>query len=101
MDLHSKKLSVYNIELGYKQKTQAIKFPPKPEDKEVSFKNTKKHLLMPFIIYADFEACTTKINEPQHGNTKMYQQHIPSGFGYMVVSTVHKASSHLWRRWCS
>ena len=42
---------------------------------------------MPFIIYADFEAYTTKIDEPQHGNTKMYQRHVPSGFGYMIVST--------------
>ena len=76
-----------HIELCYKQKTQAIKFPPKPEDKEVSFENTKKQLPMPFIIYADFEAYTTKIDEPQHGNTTMYQRHVPSGFGYMVVST--------------
>ena len=76
-----------HIELCYKQRTQAIKFPKKPEEKEVFFKNIKKQLPAPFIIYADFEAFTTKIDEPQHGNTTMYQRHIPSGFGYMVVST--------------
>ena len=76
-----------HIELCYKQKTQAIKFPHKPEEKEVSFKNTKKQLPIPFIIYADFETYTTKIDEPQHGNTTIYQRHVPSGFGYMVVST--------------
>ena len=40
--------------MWYKQKTQPIKFPHKPEDKEVSFKNTKKQLPMSFIIYGDF-----------------------------------------------
>ena len=53
-----------HIELCYKQKTQAIKIPPKPKENEVSLKNTKKQLPMPFIIYAVFEAYTTKINEP-------------------------------------
>ena len=76
-----------HIELCYKQKTQAIKFPDKPEDKEVSFKSTKKKLPMPFIIYADFEAYTTKINESQLGNTTLYQRHVPSDSGYMVVRT--------------
>ena len=65
-------------ELCYKQKTQAIKLLRKPEEKKVSFKNTKRQVLMPFIIYADFEAYTTKIKEAQHGNTTMYQRHVPS-----------------------
>ena len=84
MDLHSKKLSVSILNSATRRKLQ---FSHKPEDKEVSFKNTKKQLQIPFIIYADFEAYTTKINEPHHENTTMYKRHMPLGFGYMVVST--------------
>ena len=51
------------------------------------FKNTKRQLPMPFVIYADFECYTQKINESQHGNTTKYQRHVPSGFSYMIVST--------------
>ena len=76
-----------HIELCYKQKTQAIKFLNKPEEKEVNFKNTKRQLPMHFIIYAYFEAYTTKTDEPQHVNTIMFSRHVPSGFGYMVLIT--------------
>ena len=79
-----------HIELCYKQKTQAIKLPHKPEDKEVSF---KKQLPMSFIIYAHFEAYTTKINEPQHGNTTMYQRYIPSGLGTWLSALIHNTQS--------
>ena len=42
---------------------------------------------MHLIIYAYFEAYTTKIDEPQRVNTIMFSRHVPSGFGYMVLST--------------
>ena len=84
IDLHSKKLSVSILNSATGRKLQ---FSHKPEDKEVSFKNTKRQLPITFIIYADFEAYTTKINESHPGHTTMYQRHMPLGFGYMVVST--------------
>ena len=42
---------------------------------------------MHLIIYAYFEAYTTKIDEPQRVSTIMFSRHVPSGFGYMVLST--------------
>ena len=51
MELHSKKLSVKILNSATSRKLQ---FSHKPKDNEVSFKNTKKQLSMPFIIYADF-----------------------------------------------
>ena len=78
-------------ELCYKQKAQTTKFPEKPEDKEVKFKSVKKQLPVPFIIYADFESFTEKIDtcqpDPSKSSTTNYQLHTPSGFSYMVVSS--------------
>ena len=39
---------------------------------------------MPFIIYADFECYTEKIE----GDPTKYQHHVPNSFGYVVVSHV-------------
>ena len=76
--------------LCHKQKVQSISFPKKPEEKEIFLKNIKKQLPMPFIIYADFECLTTKIDLPQTGKNKMYQRHVPSGFSYVVVCSEQK-----------
>ena len=75
----------------FKQKAQTTKFPEKEEDKEVKFKAIKKQLPVPFIIYADFESFTEKIDtchpDARRSSITKYQQHTPSGFSYMVVST--------------
>ena len=77
-----------HMPLCYKQRAQKIVFPDK--EKTVKFKNIKKQLRVPFIIYADFECYTEKIanpaNNPNHTNTTAYQHHKPSGFSYTVVS---------------
>ena len=77
-----------HVPLCYKQRAQKIVFPEK--EKTVKFKNIKKQLRVPFIIYADFECYTEKIanpaNNPNKTNTTAYQHHKPSGFSYMVVS---------------
>ena len=77
-----------HVQLCYKQRAQKIVFPEK--EKTVKFKNIKKQLRVPFIIYADFECYTEKIanpvNNPNKTNTTAYQHHKPSGFSYMVVS---------------
>ena len=69
--------------------TQSIKMP-KPGTK-IFFKNYSKQLPAPFVIYADFEAITEKIPDPQgddqekRPNTEQYQKHIDCGYGYKVV----------------
>ena len=64
---------------------QAIEMP-KPES-IIAFKNYRKQLPAPFVIYADFEAITEKVGEkaPQKSYTEQYQKHTACGYGYKVV----------------
>ena len=66
---------------------QAINMPEKGD--KVYFKNHHKQLPVPFVIYADFEALTEKIQGCQPNNeksyTEAYQKHIDCGYGYKVV----------------
>ena len=66
---------------------QAIKKPEKGD--KVYFKNHHKQLSVPFVIYADFEALTEKIQGCQPNNeksyTEAYQKHTDCGYGYKVV----------------
>ena len=64
---------------------QAIEMP-EPESK-IAFRNYRKQLPAPFVIYADFEAITEKVNEkaPQKSRTEQYQKHTACGYGYKVV----------------
>ena len=64
---------------------QAIKMP-EPGSK-IAFKNYRKQLPAPFVIYADFEAITEKVGEkaPQKSRTEQYQKHTACGYGYKVV----------------
>ena len=75
--------------------TQRIEMP-QPGSK-VYFHNYHKQLPIPFVIYADFEAITKKIDScspPQHKSyTQAYQKHEPSGFGYKVVCHYDKKYS--------
>ena len=66
---------------------QAIKMPE--EGDEVYFKNHHKQLSAPFVIYADFEAITEKVDSCQPSDkksyTEAYQKHTDCGYGYKVV----------------
>ena len=64
---------------------QSIKMP-EPGSK-IAFKNYRKQLPAPFVIYADFEAITEKVSEkaPQKSCTEQYQKHTACGYGYKVV----------------
>ena len=66
---------------------QAIKMPEKGD--KVYFKNHHKQLSVPFVIYADFEAITEKVDSCQPNNdksyTEAYQNHKDCGYGYKVV----------------
>ena len=68
--------------------TQAIKMPDK-DNNILKFNNFHKQQPVPFVIYADFEAITEKIQGcQQRGNksyTEAYQRHTDSGYGYKVV----------------
>ena len=67
--------------------TQAVKMPA--GGSKVYFRNYHKQLMVPFVIYADFEAITQKIStvlpSPKESFTEPYQKHIDCGYSYKVV----------------
>ena len=67
---------------------QAIQMPNKNNNK-LKFENSHKEILVPFVIYADFEAITEKVQNCQPDNNKSfteeYQKHIDCGYAYKVV----------------
>ena len=56
--------------------------------KHIFFKNHYKKQRVPFVVYADFECFTEKIDTCQPKDTKSftnrYQKHKPSGFSYLI-----------------
>ena len=67
---------------------QAIKMPNK-NNNILKFNNFHKQQKVPFVIYADFEAITEKIQGCQPSNdssyTDAYQKHTDCGYGYKLV----------------
>ena len=68
--------------------TQAVKMPDK-DNNILKFNNFHKQQQVPFVIYADFEAITEKIQGCQPNNdksyTEAYQKHTDCGYGYKIV----------------
>ena len=66
---------------------QPISMPPKGS--KIYFENHKNMLPVPFVIYADFEALTEKIDSCQPSDdksyTSTYQSHKACGYGYKLV----------------
>ena len=60
------------------------------------FKDYHKQLKVLFVIYADFESITAKIDSvspnPTKPSTEKYQHHQPCGFSYVVVSEAEQYS---------
>ena len=67
---------------------QAINMPKQGEN-ILKFNNFHKQLPVPFVIYADFEAITKKVQGCQPDNNKSYteahQKHTDCGYGYKLV----------------
>ena len=66
---------------------QAIRMPKIGDS--VKFKNFHKQLPAPFVIYADFEALTQKMDSCQPDDnkayTEKYQKHVDCGYAYKLV----------------
>ena len=75
--------------------TQVIKMPE--AGSKIYFQNHKKMLPAPFVIYADFEAITEKIDscQPSDGQsyTTTYQSHKACSYGYKLVCRYDKRYS--------
>jgi hypothetical protein len=62
---------------------------PSEDDKWLFFKDISKQHRDPFVIYADFESFTVGISQsPSSDKTVKYQEHVPSGFCYLVHCSV-------------
>ena len=70
--------------------TVAVKMPE--PNSYLHFKNNKKQLPVPFVVYADFECFTKPMNScspnPKDSYNYNYQKHEPSGFCFYVKSIV-------------
>ena len=68
--------------------TQAVKMPNE-ENNILKFENFHKQQAVPFVIYADFEAITERIQGCQKKDdksyTEAYQKHKDCGYGYKLV----------------
>ena len=53
----------------------------------MKFVNFRKKMKVPYVIYADFECITEKIDQvDNNATTRKYQKHIPSGFKLYITS---------------
>ena len=60
---------------------------PDPNTK-VRFKNYERTIEQPFFITADFESRLPTIEVKRGKGTTQYQEHIPTGYGYQLISRV-------------
>ena len=60
---------------------------PKPARSILKFKNIQNSVECPVKIYANIESFLEPIDR-KHGETKLYQRHVPSAFCFYVVSHV-------------
>ena len=76
---------------------------PEEENNSLSFKNYNRSLRVPFVVYADFEAFTEKLDNDgiQTDNntsyTIQYEKHSPSGFCYYIKCSFDKSYDKLVR----
>lgn len=59
---------------------------PDESDRWLHFKNIQKMLKCRYVIYADFETYTCKLQGPHKGKTQRYQHMEASGYCFYVVS---------------
>ena len=71
-----KKHSEFCTPNGY---VQAVKYP---EENELKFQNFENQMILPFIIYADFECVLKDIS---NGSTT-YQEHVPISYAFHIES---------------
>ena len=74
---------------GIGQTAIRVEMPEEGKKKQLAFQNHHKQLPAPYIIYADFEALTTKVEGPEldttKSNTQRTQHHEACSYSYIVV----------------
>ena len=59
--------------------------PKKVKNDTLKFKNFRKKMKVPFVIYADFKTILKKILDRSKTNTKKLQEHVVCGYSYIVA----------------
>ena len=74
--------------LEYCSKREAVKVKMPEKGTMLYFKNFYKKMRLPFVVYADFEACTEGIStchpDDNESYTNQYQKHTPCYFCYYI-----------------
>ena len=77
-----------NKHIEYCSSHETVKVEMPKEGTALAFNHFFKSMKVPFVVYADFESFTQKLNttQPNPGSsyTKQYQKHTPSGFCYYI-----------------
>ena len=72
----------------YCSKQKAVKVVMPKEGETLRFKNHRRKMRVPFVVYADFEAFTTPIltcsPKDDESFTNQYQKHTPCGYSYYI-----------------
>ena len=61
----------------------------------VSFKNFERSVEQPFVIYADSESRLRSADEKKGKSTTQFQEHIPIGYAYQLVSRIDESDNKL------
>ena len=69
---------------------------PTEEDKWLFYKDIRKQLKVPYVIYADFESLLQPVQgcetDPEKSSTTKTTKHLPCGFSYKVVGLTPETS---------
>nr|XP_032289060.1 uncharacterized protein LOC116649904 [Drosophila virilis] len=57
---------------------------PEIKDSVLRFKNFKKQMNVPFVVYADFECILEELDIKQSDNIRVVQKHIPYAYSYFI-----------------
>ena len=83
----------------------AVKVVMPGEGSILKFKNFVRSMRVPFVVYADFESFTQRLDtvqpNPENSFTKQYQKHTPSGFCYYIKAlddSVYKSRPVLYTK---
>ena len=72
----------------YCSSNEDVKVEMPKEGSILKFKSFFRQMRVPFVVYADFECTTEKLDtnqpNPEANYTKQYQKHTPSGFCYYI-----------------
>jgi len=71
-----------------------VRMPQKGKE-TLEFKNIKKQLPAPFVIYADFEAILKNHKEEVGSGTEIYQKHECMSYGYKITSIYDNLPNHV------